>query len=764
MKSSACNLLISSLLLSLLCGLTSCSLTKGLATDEEIYLGTDIRFADREQAASVEEFDFNINKIPRPSTTSGLFNIYTGLYNLSPSPPEKGFRHWVKHQLGKKPILYSGEMLGNTEARLQYYLNGKGFFGHGVKCDSVAHQRTVRLTCDVQLGQRYIVDSIAFPADSTYAALKLDGKLQRAIIAEGNYYDRERLEYERIRLATLAQSIGFAEFGVEHIYFYVDTLGKDHAVDIYAEVVQPRDSTPHTRYTLDSIRIFPNYSLDNQAADRSLDTAYVRNGLTIIESNHYLNHPLLDRLILQAPGQYYDGNAEKRTINRLLDLGVFRFINVRNRTVDNGAVGSIVQDILLTPEQMQRVSGEVELNNRSGNFFGTGVSIRYHHKNLFRHAERLDVTVGGQVETQLDEASSFINSSDVTASASLAFPRWIVPFIDIREARNFIPRSVVTTTFTSQRRVQYYSLQSITGKFGYRWRETSKKLHELYPIVINDVRTRNQTDAFTDLLQSDPRLLASFENTLINGLQYYFTYQDQTSRSDRNHLYFRGELETSGNLLQAVLPSDDDGIGRIAGLRFAQFTKVTLDLRRYWSLGSTTIATRAIAGAGLSYGNSSELPYIKQYLIGGSNSLRAFQLRGLGPGNFVRSSNTTFNQQFVDQTGDLKLELNVEYRFPVLNFIKGALFVDAGNIWLIDNDEIPEGQFSLDSFLLQIAIGTGLGIRLDFDFFLLRMDLAFPLRRPESGGFEWVFRDVDPGSASWRTDNLRYNLGIGYPF
>ncbi len=393
-----------------------------------------------------------------------------------------------------------------------------------------------------------------------------------------------------------------------------------------------------------------------------------------------------------------------------------------------------------------------------------GANVRYHHKNLFKHAERLDITVGGQVETQLDEGSTFINSSDLTVDAQLAFPRFIVPFVSIREGRNYVPRSLVKSTFTQQRRVQYYSLQSLTAKLGYKWRETSNKQHEFYPIVINEVSVSNKTAQFEELLDSDARLRTSFENVLISGLQYYYTFSDQEGRDDRRYAYFRGEVETSGNLLSLVVPNDANGVGRIAGLRYSQFTKVTADYRRYYNLGKGSIAARGILGMGFSYGNAAELPYIKQYLIGGSNSLRAFPLRGLGPGAFEPRVASDFNRQFVDQTGDLKLELNVEYRFPVFNFIKGAAFVDAGNVWLIDSEEQPAGVFAVGEFYKQIAIGTGLGIRFDFDFFILRLDTAFPIRRPDQGSFKWVLSEVDFLSSRWRRDNLQLNLGIGYPF
>jgi len=755
-------------LLVLLCSmLASCSLTKRLADDDLVYMGTDISITDEENKKSVTNFDLAINAIPEPGTRTGIGNIYTGIYNIYEKTGDEGFKNWVKNRVGEAPKLFENSKLKTTEAQLSYFLNGKGYFTHNVACDSTLDDRKVFVTCDVKLGERYKIDSVIFPIDSTYASLKLDDRLKRAIIKEGAWYDRDRLDYERSRLAKLAGDIGFANFGAENVFFYVDTTAGDHKIDLYTEILTPTDSTFHTRYVLDSILIYPNYTINNHN-EGSLKKIPVRAGIAIMEREHYLDHGLIDRLVLSETGKYYNRTNERKSINRLLDLGLFRYINIDNEIKKgDGKIDSIIQHIYITPERIQSISGEVEVNNRSGNFLGTGASVSYKHKNIFGHAESLTLGLSGAVEAQFGDELSFINSSDVNVRAELAFPRFIVPFFDVKESINFVPRTLVNTNYTYQRRIQYYTLESAAAKYGYRWRESSRKLHEFYPININQVLVRDKTLEFQDLLDEDARLSSAFDDVLIAGLQYYFTYSNQANTADRKYKYFRGELETSGNLLGLVSGASSDDPSSIAGLNFAQFTKVTLDYRRYFPVGSSDIATRVILGSGFAYGNSKELPYIKQYIIGGSNSLRGFRLRGLGPGDNVTDPSLLdpFATQFVDQTGDIKLEMNVEYRFPVFNFIKGALFVDAGNIWLINSDTQPDGNFAFDTFYKQIGVSTGLGIRLDFNFFLIRMDLGVPMRSPAFGeGFKWRAREIDLLDRDWRSDNLRYNLGIGYPF
>lgn len=751
--------------ITILC-LSSCSLTKRVADKDLVYMGTELDVVDKENSKTVDQFDFSINKIPPTGTRTGLGNVYTGLYNIYESTDDKGFKHWVKYKLGEEPVVFEKSMLKSTEAKLSYYLNGKGFFNHNVKCDSTRDDRKVNMLCSVMLNNRYTIDSIIFPVDSTYAALKLDDRLKRAIIKEGRFYDRDRLDYERTRLATMAGDMGFAEFGADNIYYYVDTASTDHTVDIYTQVITPTDSTSHTRFTLEQINVYPNYTLDNENSSK-LEEEKIREGIIVHELDHYIDHDLLNRLILENPDTFYSRTLERKSVNRLLDLGLFRFINVNNVASGAGHNGKIIQNIYLTPERMQSVSGELEVNNRSGNFFGLGASTSYGHKNIFGHAEQLKLSLGGQVEAQFGDELSFINSADVNLSGELNFPRFIIPFFDVHESRNYIPRTVINSSYKYQRRIEYYTFQVASAKFGYRWKETSRKTHEFYPLNLDLVRVTDKTSEFQALLDNNPRLGRSFENVLIAGLQYYFTYSDQSGRGDRNYDYFRGELETSGNLIGLISSGNSDDPSQFGGTTIAQFSKITLDYRRYFPAGDTDVATRIILGGGFAYGNSKELPYVEQYLIGGSNSVRAFRLRGIGPGSFVTdpTGQGAFEQQFVDQTGDMKIEINVEWRFPLFSYLKGAIFTDAGNIWLIDNDDISGGNFAINRFYKEIGIGVGLGFRLDFDFFLIRMDLAFPIRSPKyQEGFRWRVEEIDLFDSSWRNDNLRYNLGIGYPF
>jgi len=745
----------------------SCSVTKGLEKDEYLYKETQIKISDETEILGVPDLKSNLDLIPKKGTNFGFLNAKIGLYNIFKESGETGLKHWVKYKLGDKPVIFSAKQLGTTEAKLSYFLNGKGYFNSTVNCKAEKKDSIATVHCAVDLGPRYTIDSVAYPTDSLFEQLTFANLLKYISWNNNGFYDRDKLLYYRNYIAQAANNQGYLDMGIEHVYYYLDTTAGNHTADLYLRILQPEDSTYHKRYLLNEINIYPNYSIENK--NNEIENVYkISEGMYIHERDFYISHSLLDRLILENPTKWYNKKLESKSLNRLLDLGLFRFVNIKNEAVENDSLLGIRQSIYLTPELMQSVSGELELNNRSGNFFGVGAAVTYRHRNIFKHAENLKVSISGQLENQFGDGLSLINSSDLNVSAELSFPRLIIPFFDIKESLNYIPRTIINSNFTYQRRTQFYTIESWQAKYGVRWRETDKKSHEFFPLNVTQVSVSDKSNSFQEILDDDIRLKRSFENVLVAGLQYNFIFSNQAGNTDRKFRYFRFEIETSGNLFSLFGSGKGVNSKEILSIPFAQFSKFSIDYRQYFPYGNSDIATHFVLGLGLAYGNSDELPYIEQYLIGGSNSLRAFPLRGIGPGSFARDPALVGDptiSQFIDQTGDMKLEMSVEYRFPIISYLKGAVFLDAGNVWLINNEILPEGNFRFKNFYRNIAIGTGVGIRLDFGFFLIRLDTAFPLRSPKfQQGFAWDTGDIDILSGDWRKENLQLNLGIGYPF
>jgi hemolysin activation/secretion protein len=335
-----------------------------------------------------------------------------------------------------------------------------------------------------------------------------------------------------------------------------------------------------------------------------------------------------------------------------------------------------------------------------------------------------------------------------------------------------------------QQRINYFQMNSFNVSYGYQWRETTTKSHEFFPIEMNYVKVSKITPEFQDILDQNPTLENSFQDQFIPGMRYSFTLNTQLKEQDipsygekkiaTSNFYFRGNATASGNLINLVAKntasSDEQRPYQIFGLPYSQFLLGDVDFRYFWQMDRRNrLVSRIAFGAGYAYGNSTTLPYIKQFASGGSSSIRAFPARSFGPGTYNVYDDPNYNDTYyVDQRGDIKVEGNVEFRYDIFKMVKGALFVDAGNIWLWKKDENDERggvEFDANTFLKELAVGTGMGIRFDFNFFILRFDLGIPIRKPYlPEGERWVFDQIDFGSKAWRRENLVLNIAIGYPF
>ncbi len=421
---------------------------------------------------------------------------------------------------------------------------------------------------------------------------------------------------------------------------------------------------------------------------------------------------------------------------------------------------------------------EAQAVSKSNNFVGPGVSFTFTNRNFFRGAELFQLKLNSSYEVQMSrQISQPLNSFEVGFESSLTVPRFISPIRIDYSSRKFLPKTQFKVGYNLQNRVGFFRLNSFTTGFGYLWKETADRSHELFPIDINYVRTDKTSHSFDSLLARNTVLAKSFENQFIIGTRYSYTLNTQLRedvldkfrprRLREHNFYFNGVLDIAGNLMNAiqnqVYGSNHGEPHELFGSPYSQYVKGEADFRYYWQIDrQNKIAARLIWGAGYAYGNSTTLPYVKQFSIGGSNSIRAFPARSIGPGTYHQD--TTL--RFIDQRGDIKLEGNLEYRFDIVRSFKGALFLDAGNIWLVRDDNVRTGgKFDKDLFLDQLAVGTGVGFRFDFSFFVLRFDIAFPLRKPWlPEGQRWVTREIDLLSPRWRGDNLIFNIAIGYPF
>jgi outer membrane protein insertion porin family len=463
----------------------------------------------------------------------------------------------------------------------------------------------------------------------------------------------------------------------------------------------------------------------------------------------------------------------------LMDLGIFKFVNIQYSEIANDS-GKLRTNIYLTPLKKKSIRGEFQTVSKSNSFAGPGLQLTYTDRNIFKGAELFQVRFNTSYQAQFSKRAGRLNSFELGSEASLTVPRFLTPIHIDYSAKKFLPKTDFRLGFNLQDRVNFFRLNSFNLSAGYTWRESEAKSHELYPIDVNFVQTGSESESFNELLQKNRFLQSSFEDQFIMGSRYSYTINTQLKpdlvsqfeeRKLKTHsIFFNGNVQIAGNLVNAVQrqsQKNEDRPYTLFNSPYSQFVRGDVDFRHYWQLNQKNkLASRISLGTGYAFGNSETMPYIRQFSVGGSNSIRAFPARSVGPGTYSVLDDPLFKDStlFIDQRGDIKLEANVELRFDIIKALKGAVFVDGGNIWLWREDTREGSGFGKD-FYSEIAVGTGVGIRLDFNFFVLRFDTAFPLRKPNlERSQRWVFDDINFGSSGWRRDNLVYNIAIGYPF
>ena len=754
---------------------TSCSVSKHLSEDARVHVKTNIEFANPELIKNKKEVKNDLVSISQPEPATGFSKWQTNLYNKlstkvkrDSTGREKGVRGWVIRSIGKPPVYFDVRMINRSRSLFQKYFNDNGYFGTTIQVDSTLDKKEVTINYNIFPKEQYFVRNIQMPNDSIEFIKKIMSFGEKSLLISGTPYDQTKLTAERERLTKLANNSGYLSVNKDHFYFFVDTaLGTKH-VDVFMQVRQPADSTIFKAYSLNHTVVFASHNLPSKESER--DTTIIDN-FEILQKKKVIRPKVLANIINGEKGQLYSAKQQDDAITRLLDLGIYKFVNLQVEKEITDSAYLYNRKYFLSPGLMQDVTAEFEAISRSTSYFGLASTVTYSHKNIFRGAERLDVSVSGGIGTQNNTTEDLLNTLDGAFQISLTLPRLLFPFNLKLKQGPFIPKTVISIGDDYQQRKIYYTVNTFTFQYGFRWSKAKNKHHQLVPLNINQFIVKEVTDSMKVLLEENPRLKNSFKDVFILGLYYNYTYSSQTTNLKKPYFYFRPSFETSGNvanLLISTINKQQEKPYTIFGAPFAQFIRLDSDFRYYIPLNKAFIATRFIAGVGIAYGNSEVLPYIKQYFIGGPSSIRAFQFRALGPGSVVPPDKN--ENSFIEQTGDMRLEANVEYRFPMISYLKGAVFVDAGNIWLLDNssstsEPLVEGVFNFDTFYKQIAVGTGFGFRLDLSVLVIRLDMAFPLRKPwlEEGG-RWVIRDIRFLERDWRNNNIQWNFAIGYPF
>jgi outer membrane protein assembly factor BamA len=754
--------------------LDSCKSTKYVSDEAHLLKSYRVK-VDNEQVDK-KELDSYIK--PKPNRQILGTKFYLGLYNLS-GKKDNGWNRWLR-KIGEAPVLYDAYETERNNKQLGLYIRNKGYH-HAEVSDSVRlKKKKAQVSYEIAAGIPYILRSINYHYEDTTLRSLLAPDSVNSLLKPGDPFDVDAMQAERTRIETYLRNRGYYNFNREYIYYEADSSLNNQQVDLTIGIkkfILPSGEgyylvVPHRKYRIEEVYIYPGFDPKRAIADNK---GYIE-GLTSFKYKEFeFRHEdklkadpgVISQSIFIMPGEDYDAEKVKQSYKHLSSLRIYKLVNIvfEEKNPDDPYIHEyypLVCHIQLSPTTSQSYTVELEGTNSAGNF-GVGGNLNYQHRNLFGGAENFSTRLSGAVETinEIDR-EGFGNMIELGIEGRLTFPKFLLPFKTEQFIRKNNPKTSTSISYNYQHRPDY-TRSVFQTTFGYNWTSGDFITHIINPVSLNYVKMIDATDEFIEDIE-DTYLEYSYEDRLILGVNYSFIFSNQDIKKTKDFVFFRTNLETAGVLLKGMamaINAERDSLGRyiMFGNAFAQYLKGDVEFRYFKIFNDqTNLVYRIFAGVAYPYGNSITIPYEKQYFTGGANGIRAWQVRNLGPGSF-NIFNESEAPRYPNQTADVKLEGNIEYRFDLFWLLEGALFLDGGNIWSLNkDDDRPGSVFEWDRFYKEFALGTGFGLRMDFSFFVFRFDLGMKVRDPaQPEGSRWVFMNSGYNSP-------QFNIAIGYPF
>lgn len=744
----------------LLLVLQGCSVKKFIPEDKFLYAGADLKIQDVD--TEIEDFDELVTQLEAlllPEPNSKILGMRPKLYfHYKAQQENPGFiNKFLNKKFGEEPVYLSDVDPNFREELLINRLENRGFFYSTATSTIIENdeEKIATIEYEVDIEEPYILEKYKLDTDTLMIYRKIEEYLPESPLDEGMRFDLTLLKLERERLERKLLEDGYYNFNAGFLIFEADTNQYDKKIfDLFLRLKKDVPREAIIPYVISEVNVYPNYVIGNDSIAQDTVRFEDRN---YIQAEEFFKPKRLNPYILLNEGELYDPSASRNTSRRLASIGAYKFVNIRYDQVEilGDSLGVLEANIFLSPLNKRAVRIELQGVTKSNNFVGPHLALTYSNRNLFHGGEVLNLTGRFGYEVQVTGSDlETISSTQVGLQADLIYPRLIFPIsIDDNWFEYSIPKTKISLSGDFVTRTNLYSVGSIAGRFGYFWSANRFITHELNPISINYVKLTNTTQEFRDILDNNPFLRNSFEQQFIAGLTYSFTYNGMIDADNIHQFYLNFNFESAGNALSLISKEGEESKTAF-GLRYAQFAKADADFRYHFNLGNEQkIATRLFAGIGIPYGNSDVMPFSRQYFSGGPYSVRAFRIRSLGPGSYDPEERD--NRAYFDQSGNVRLEGNIEYRFPIISFLKGAVFADAGNVWTTrENPTLPGGKLGKD-FLNELGVGAGVGLRVDIQNFVIRFDVAAPMRVPYlPEGERWTFAFDEPV----------LNFAVGYPF
>jgi outer membrane protein assembly factor BamA len=676
-------------------------------------------------------------------------------------------------------VLLSSVNLDYNVKILQNFLQNIGYFQAEASGDTIVKKKKGHAYYTLTPGPQYTIKGVIFDTDSTSIGQAIQDTKAKSFLHPGDAFNLEIIKGERQRIDGLLKEEGYYYFSPDLLIVDADSTIGNHQVNMYLKVKNTTLDQAKKPYIIDNVYIYPNYHLNGNRIDTAHENQYLYDGYYIVDPRKKFKPKLFPEIMRFDSGDVYNRADHNLTLSRLINLGVFKFVKNRFELEPNenkGDTGRLNTYYYLTPLPKKRIQGEISGSTNSNNYVGSSVTLTLGNRNTFKGAEQLTIHANAGSEVQYSGYQGGFNTYRLGGGITFTIPKFVVPFFHFNTTNAYVPKTKIDLGYDLLNRRKLYTLNSFNAQLGYEWKPSIYVTQDLNPIAINYVKALNVTQLYKDSLGNNPILKHAIDTQFVVGSNYTYTRDPFVNNPYGTGLYFSGLADLSGNVAGLFVPEDPvTKKKRLFHAPISQYIKAQSDLRYYWEIDpKMRLANRLLIGFGYPYGNSQQLPYIKQFFMGGNNSIRAFRSRSVGPGTY-RPANADSLNFFPDESGDISLEMNTELRYKFNKIIEGAIFLDAGNIWLYrkDTSTVPGNPNELlrpgvefnKNFMSQLAVGTGIGLRLNLTILLLRIDLGMPLKEPWlPAGHRWVIDQIDFGSREWRRKNLVLNLAIGYPF
>ncbi|MBR6815229.1 MAG: BamA/TamA family outer membrane protein [Alistipes sp.] len=776
---------------------SGCSVTRKLSDGE--YFLQKVKIEDDKHTPKKERItSYTLEQYVRQSPNKRFLgtNFYVWAYNLA-DPQKQNWWNNLKRKIGEEPTLLDLSLTHKSAQNLKTYMDSRGYYASEVsyEIDTTRRAKRAYVTFRTHQGEPYKISSLSYDFRDKDLAPVITSDTTSSLIKVGQIFDITNLDKERERIASYLNDRGYYNFSVNNIEYRVDTLGGNRQVGI--RMIVKRNITGYDErgraisennriYRISEINVIPDYDPAQNESERIAtlsDTTYYE-GLNIIThgSKPNVRPTVLHTAIPLTPNATYNASQVDRTYGEIMSLGYFKNARIAFEEVPRGVNDSISVNyagegreaysprkfedikegylkcyIMASPTLKHGLNLELE-GSTTSSFYGVSATVGYQNRNLFRGVEMLNTAVTFGYEYMKAPHIQRRRANELGVTVGLSFPRFILPFH--LSTRNInMPRTKVELSYNYQDR-PYYRRDLSRATWTYSWRSMNGRYnYQLRPIDINWINVGYIDEGFFSSLQNE-YLRQSYLTQAIVGLSGSYTYNNQNKHIGGNATLLRINFESAGNLLNLLergfSHKTEGGYYNILGVRYSQYVRGDVSLSRKIVLGErSAIAGRIFAGVGVPYGNSTALPFDRLFYVGGSNSMRGWAPRTLGPGN------TPYEETpYPVQMGDMRLEANLELRFPIWGMFHGATFLDLGNVWYlgIDKSKVPEeGIFKWDKFYKQLGLNSGLGLRVDIKFVILRLDWGIQLHNPnDPAGKRWIH------DFKWK--NTALNFGVGYPF